>query len=126
MIHDSDLVIDSNIEKIRKKATALKYAEISSFEDSINFVRYWLADYYKVPSKSPIFDEYTVEELFFEYYYLTAPEKKVDSASMVRESAKELASLFDQEFSDEEQVAMDKMFENDVNWSLDELEKKGK
>ena len=126
MIHDSDLVIDSNIEKIRKKATALKYAEISSFEDSVNFVRYWLADYYKVPSKSPILDEYTVEELFFEYYYLTAPDKKVDSASIVRESAKELTSLFEQEFSDEEQVAMDKMFENDVNWSLDELEKKGK
>ncbi|NBP02904.1 MAG: hypothetical protein EBU90_22890 [Proteobacteria bacterium] len=126
MIHDSDLVIDSNIEKIRKKASALKYAEISSFEDSVNFVRFWLADYYKVPSKSSIFDEYTVEELFFEYYYLTTPEKKVDSASIVRESAKELASLFEQEFSDEEQVAMDKMFENDVNWSLDELEKKGK
>jgi len=126
MIHDSDLVIDSNIEKIKKKAANLKHAEISSFQDSVDFVRFWLADYYKVPSKSPIFDDYTVEELFFEYYYLTTPEKKVDSASIIRDSAKELASLFEQEFSDEERVAMDKMFENDVNWSLDELEKKGK
>ena len=120
-----DNIIDSNVEKIKQKAAKLKYADISSFEDSINFVRFWLADYYKIPAKSPIFDEYTAEELFFEYYFLTTPEKKTDAASMVRESAKELTKMFEKEFSTDEQAAMDKMFSDDVNWTLNDITEKG-
>lgn len=126
MMYHSDLIIDNNVQKIKQKAENLKNAQISTFEQSVDYIRFWLANYYKIPSKSPLFDEYTVEELFFEYYYLTAPEKNTDSASLVRESAKELADLFEKEFSDEEHAAMDKIFENDVNWSLDELEKRSK
>lgn len=121
MIYHSDKLIDDNIDKIRKKAVDLKSRNISSFEDSLIFIKYWLADYYKIPSKSPIFEEYTVEELFFEYYFLSSVPEKKDPASVIRESAKELANMFEKEFSQEENVALDKIFENDVNWSLDDL-----
>jgi oligoribonuclease NrnB/cAMP/cGMP phosphodiesterase (DHH superfamily) len=125
MILSGDIIIDENVEKIKKRAESLRNAELSSFEETVKYVRMWLADYYKIPSKSPIFDEYTAEELFFEYHFLNAPEKKTDAASMVRESANELASLFNEAFSEEENTAMDKMFGNDVNWTLDDIKDKG-
>lgn len=121
MMHDSDYIIDNNINKIKKSAENLKNRKLESFDDSVKFVRFWLAEYYRIPSKSPILDEYSVEELFFEYYFLTTSEEKPDPAAAVREAAKELSNLFEQEFSAEENIAMDKMFENDVNWSLDDL-----
>lgn len=119
MKHNSDIIIDSHIEKIKKNAIDLKNGKVKTFDDAIFFVKFWLADYYKIPSKSEIFDEYTVEELFFEYYYLNAVEQKKDAAAIIRDSAKEIATLF----SDEEKAAMDKIFENDVNWSLNDLKK---
>lgn len=121
MIFNSDLIVDQNIEKIKKRAENLKFGKFQSFEDSLKFIKFWLADYYKLPSKSEIFQEYTVEELFFEFYYLSAqPEKKKEAAELVRESASEIAKMF----SEEEHAAMDKIFENDVNWTLDDLDKK--
>jgi hypothetical protein len=123
MISNSDLLIDSNVEKIKKKAEDFKFGKISSFDESISYVRFWLADYYKIPSKSAVFDEYTAEELFFEFYYLNAKQEQPDPAKAVRESANELADLFNKEFTKEENAAMDKIFENDVNWSLDDLKK---
>lgn len=119
MIHSSDLIIDNNIEKIKKRAIDLKHGKFKTFEDSILFVKFWLAEFYKIPAKSEIFEEYTAEELFFEYYYLTAPENKIDPAAAIRESAQQIADMF----SEEENAAMDKIFENDVNWTLDDLKK---
>lgn len=121
MMHSSDYLIDNNIDKIKKNAIDLKNRKIETFEDSLKFIRFWLAEYYRIPSKSPIFDEYTVEELFFEYYFLTGVEEKKDAAAVVREAAKDLSDLFSKEFSAEENAAMDKIFENDVNWTLDDL-----
>lgn len=121
MMHNSDYFIDSHIDKIKKNATDLKNRKIETFEDSIKFIKFWLAEYYRIPSKSPIFDEYTVEELFFEYYFLTGEEEKKDAATVVREAAQDLSELFAKEFSAEENAAMDKIFENDVNWKLEDL-----
>lgn len=121
MMHNSDYFIDNNIDKIKKRAENLKNRNIDTFEDSLKFIRFWLSEYYRIPSKSAIFDEYTVEELFFEYYFLTAQEEKKDAASTIREAAQDLSELFAKEFSAEENAAMDKMFENDVNWSLEDL-----
>jgi len=121
MMYGSDFIIDDNIDKIKQSAINLKNRELKSFEDSIKFVKFWLADYYKIPSKSAVFEEYTVEDLFFEYYFLSSVETQKDSAAVVRDSAKELIEMMAKEFSPDENAAMDKIFENDVNWSLDDI-----
>lgn len=121
MMHNSDYVIDVNIDKIKKRAADFKNRKIDTFEELIIFIKFWLAEYYRIPSKSPIFDEYNVEELFFEYYFLNSQEEKKDPASVIRESAKDIADMFNKEFSAEENAAMDKIFENDVNWKLEDL-----
>ena len=50
----------------------------STYEDLLSFLRRWWCKYYKRPYKDPLLNEYTIEELYFEFLDLTYDDRNRD------------------------------------------------
>lgn len=91
-VYQQDLSIFGLIDSIRKIAASNARSDLNSETDIALFLKSWWSDYYNRPMKDPILQQYTLEELLYEFY------DKVE-----RKQAKE-----EQKLKEEEQVEVKK------------------
>lgn len=73
-----------SIEDIQKIAIQNIINHSKGLDDAIHVLRRWWCQYYKRPYKDPLFDEYTLEEIFLEYYevsYYNDDKKRTEAAN---------------------------------------------
>lgn len=130
-------LMDKIIPLLKEKAKRVVFSSDLRHEDEIiDRAKIVLCSYYKIPMKSPVFNEYSIEELLYESYLLeemvkaTKPdeEKAKDSqektVEVIKENSESLKSLFDELripepsitdnlFSKEEQESWNKVMDKD-------------
>lgn len=97
---------DDLVPKLKIKAKELiQGTGINNVDELSIRARFLLAQHYKIPAKSPIFDSYTPGDLFLEYFMIqeheeslrpkTEEDKKKDTVEAIKENLPEAKSLFD-------------------------------
>jgi hypothetical protein len=79
-IHSADAASLSLFDDLKKLAEAGLDKEFLTYDELLFKLRRWWCQYYKRPYKDPLLDEYTFEELAFEYFDINAPRKTTDEA----------------------------------------------
>jgi wobble nucleotide-excising tRNase len=67
-VYQQDLSIFDLIDSIRKIAASNARSDLNSETDIALFLKSWWSDYYNRPMKDPILQQYTLEELLYEFY----------------------------------------------------------
>ena len=75
------------IDKITKKATR---EDLNTEKSQLRFLTYWWSNKYNKPLKDPLLNEYTIEELYYEYrlhseFNKAAEEKEAEESDKIEE-----------------------------------------
>lgn len=87
--YSSDAASLSQYEDIKKLAEAGLDKEYLSYDELLFKLRRWWCQYYRRPYKDPLLDQYTLEELLFEYFDLTADKNKPEEQKVTEQVEQE-------------------------------------
>jgi len=138
MLFTGEESLDIIAGELKKKAELIKGPEpLNNLSDITLRLRFWFSNHYKIPMKSPLLDEYTLPEMYLEYFLHTndsAEEKQKTSAKSITDNREEIADGLFAEFeepeytpakaplSSEENAFMDQMFKPSESWTFKEEE----
>lgn len=142
MKFSQDNFVETILPKLKDRATRIRNGGVAEdLDDLVLQIKFWFSSFYKIPMKSAILDEYSLEDLFFEYF-LHNPSEIVEEQpqeikEVISEARDELADFFAAEedasekkrkysigdaLSKDEEQFMDKVFpkKTDSSWQMTE------
>lgn len=104
----SEHLLDVLVPALKEKAKRVVNSSEFKYEDEfIDQAKIILSYHYKIPMKSPVFNEYTIEDLLYESYLLTemanatkpqeekAKDAQEKTVEVIKENSEDIRSLFD-------------------------------
>jgi hypothetical protein len=100
---------DSLIPGLKEKARRIVHEkQLNKMDELLLRVRYFLSQHYNIPMKSKVFDDYSPEDLYLEYFIIqeckkaekdtnsTAEQKHEETVSAINDNKDSLKSLFNE------------------------------
>jgi uncharacterized protein (DUF2344 family) len=99
---------DSLIPALKEKARRVVHEkQLTNTEELLDRARFFLSQHYNIPMKSKVFDDYTPEDLYYEYFIIeetkktekeinqTTEQKDQETVETINDNRNDLKSLFD-------------------------------
>lgn len=111
-----DKHIDQLIAGAKKRAENIKNGTPKNTEELEQVLRWRWCQQYNLPMKHPMLDNYTVEELLFEFFLHQEPVKMTagNVSELIKENKEELANLFDEDFAEFNKSSKTELSKDDV------------
>jgi hypothetical protein len=127
-VTSEDRYLDEIAEKARKKAEQIRLTteDGMSLDDHLLSLKFWWSSFYKRPMKDPLLEEYSMYDLYLEFYLHTFSKEAVTS-DMIADNKEELQDLFKdfenapgQDFFAKEESSLGDAVEGEASWSMSE------
>lgn len=99
---------DSLIAGLKEKARRIVHEkQLNTTSELLDRVRFYLSQHYNIPMRSKVFDDYTLEDMYYEYFIIqeckktekeansTVEQKSEETVNTINENRDSLKSMFD-------------------------------
>jgi hypothetical protein len=124
-----DRYMEEIAEKAKRKAEQIRMVTEKSMnmDDHLLSLKYWWSSFYNRPMKDPLLEEYSMYDLYLEFYLHTFSKEEATS-TMIADNKEELQDLFkefenapgDDFFGSDDQMPLSQASKEETDWSMSE------